>query len=568
MLKFFQLFLIVFPILLRAQNPIYPQDYFQSPLDIPLLLSGNFGELRDNHFHSGLDYKTQQKEGLNVYASAEGYVSRIKISQYGYGKVVYITHPNGYTTVYAHIQKFYPTLENYIKKIQYQKENYEIEVFPKPQEIPLKKGEAFAYSGNTGSSGGPHLHFEIRDTDRQIPINPILFGLHIEDHKKPEIQSLYVHPLSNDAQVNQTAVKVQVNLSKDSIGNMIADTVYAYGKIGFSINTFDAQDYSDNRNGIYKLSLKVDGTPYFEHELDQFSFDESKLINLHIDYEHYEKFNSRLQKCFIESSNKLSTYSKNLPNQGYIDIQEGQSYQVEINASDIEGNTTLIQIPVVGLKSKIEFPSKPKKSNYKVLAKETKSIYLDSISILFPRYTFYQDADLNIYKNADGSIQIDEDYIPLSRTYTMSFDVSSLNEDLIKHTYIAKIGKKGYTSYIPSEVKDHKIIGKAKTLGKYNLVQDFKAPTIKPLNFEDNKWISELNVIQVAINDELSGIANFNAYINGKWILMEYNHNTGVLTYDLNDLKIEGTEIKLVINVTDKAQNTKSYSATLNRVSK
>jgi hypothetical protein len=339
-------------------------------------------------------------------------------------------------------------------------------------------------------------------------------------------------------------------------------------KLGFSINTFDAQDFSDNRNGIYKLSLKVDGTPYFEHELDQFSFDESKLINLHIDYEHYEKFNSRLQKCFIESSNKLSTYTKNLPNQGYIDIQEGQSYQVEINASDIESNTTLIQIPVVGLKSKIEFPYKPKKSNYKVLAKETKSIYLDSISILFPRYTFYQDADLNIYKNADGSVQIDEDYIPLSRTYTMSFDVSSLNEDLIKHTYIAKIGKKGYTSYIPSELKDHKIIGKAKTLGKYNLVQDFKAPSIKPLNFEDNKWISELNVIQVAINDELSGIADFNAYINGKWILMEYNHNTGVLTYDLKDLKIEGTEIKLVITVTDKAQNTKSYSATLNRVSK
>jgi len=168
-------FLLFFPLYLFSQNKELSVEYFRHPLDITPFLSGNFGELRDNHFHSGLDYKTLQKEGLNVYAGAEGYISRIKISQFGYGKTIYITHSNGFTTLYGHLKSFNPTLESYIKKIQYEHKNYEIEVFPKPDELVVTKGEIIAFSGNTGSSGGPHLHFEIRETDNQIPYNPIPF---------------------------------------------------------------------------------------------------------------------------------------------------------------------------------------------------------------------------------------------------------------------------------------------------------------------------------------------------------------------------------------------------------
>ena len=164
----------------------YPQDYFRNPLDITLVLSGTFAELRSDHFHSGLDIKTQRKTGLKVYTASMGYVSRIKISHYGYGKALYVTHPNGYTTVYGHLKKFSPRIEAYIKDCQYEKESYEVEVFPNNTELLVDTDEVIAYSGNTGGSGGPHLHFEIRD-NAERPINPMLFGSDTKDSKKPFI---------------------------------------------------------------------------------------------------------------------------------------------------------------------------------------------------------------------------------------------------------------------------------------------------------------------------------------------------------------------------------------------
>ncbi|MCB0432591.1 MAG: M23 family metallopeptidase, partial [Mangrovimonas sp.] len=181
----------------------YPQDYFIDPLDINLVLAGTFAELRANHFHSGLDIKTQQREGLKVYACADGFVSRIKISHGGYGKALYITHPNGYTTVYAHLQKFAPKIEAYIKEHQYGQESYEIEVFPGAVELLVKQGDVVAYSGNSGGSEGPHLHFEIRDNEER-PINPMLFGIDIKDTTKPIIKEVYAYPISDDAHINQT----------------------------------------------------------------------------------------------------------------------------------------------------------------------------------------------------------------------------------------------------------------------------------------------------------------------------------------------------------------------------
>ena len=174
--KQFYMRLIIIPFLFfisvsMAQNS-YPQDYFQSPLEIPLILSGTFAELRSNHFHSGLDIKTQQQSGLKVMAAASGFVSRIKVSHFGYGKALYITHPNGYTTVYAHLQNFNPEIDAYIKHRQYKNESYEIELFPKAGELLVNNGDIVAYSGNTGGSGGPHLHFEIRNK-QEHPMNPM-----------------------------------------------------------------------------------------------------------------------------------------------------------------------------------------------------------------------------------------------------------------------------------------------------------------------------------------------------------------------------------------------------------
>lgn len=259
--KYALCFLIAFLLIntnIYAQSK-YPQDYFKSPLDIPLVLSGTFGELRSAHFHSGIDFKTQQRQGLKVYAAAGGYVSRIKISRYGYGKALYIKHPNGYTTVYAHLKKFSPTIEAYIKKRQYKKERFQIEVFPNNEELVISKGDVIAYSGNTGGSGGPHLHFEIRDNEER-PVNPMLFGIDIKDTRKPHVTEIYAYPKAENSHINGRLERTKLRLIPKANGNYETESISASGIIGFGVITYDRQDDAPNNNGVSRIETYHNGS--------------------------------------------------------------------------------------------------------------------------------------------------------------------------------------------------------------------------------------------------------------------------------------------------------------------
>ena len=238
-----------------AQNN-YPQDYFRSPLDVPLILSGTFAELRSNHFHSGLDIKTQQRTGLNIYAAAGGFVSRIKVSHYGYGKALYITHPNGYTTVYAHLKKFSKDIEAYVKKHQYDKESYEIELFPNAGDLKIEKDSIVALSGNSGGSGGPHLHFEIRDKAER-PMNPMLFGIDIKDSMNPKISAIYAYPIDENSFINKSNSKKKLRLTPLKNGDYTVENIEAFGNIGFGIETNDRQDLAANKNGVSNIQTFV-----------------------------------------------------------------------------------------------------------------------------------------------------------------------------------------------------------------------------------------------------------------------------------------------------------------------
>ena len=220
----YTLLLLIFISTFGQAQSIYPQDYFRSPLDIELVLSGTFAELRSNHFHSGLDIKTKQREGLNIYATASGYVSRIKVSHYGYGKAIYVTHPNGYVTVHGHLQRFSDKIEAYVKQRQYAEESYEIELFPDLNDLVVTKGDVIAYSGNTGGSGGPHLHFEIRDGNAR-PLNPMLFGVDIKDSKKPSINSIYAYPIDEGSHINQSGKKVKLRLIPQQNGDFTVESI-------------------------------------------------------------------------------------------------------------------------------------------------------------------------------------------------------------------------------------------------------------------------------------------------------------------------------------------------------
>ena len=558
-------FLIVFffiAFMLPAQEK-YPQDVFQSPLEIPLILAGTFGELRSNHFHSGIDIKTQQREGLPVLSIADGTITRIKVALWGYGKVLYVAHPNGYTSVYGHLQKFAPEIEEYVKKVQYAKQSYEVEIFPDYGELKVSKGNVIAYSGNTGGSAGPHLHFEIRSSVSEKPTNPLLYGYEVRDATPPTLLGLFGYPLSDGALVNQSREKVQLNYSRQPDGTFLADKVTATGTIGFGINTFDRQDMAANKNGVYAVKQTINGRVYSEFDFETFSFGETRYINTLIDYGHFYRYRQRIQKCFKEPSNHLGIY-KTLYNNGELDVQEGMSYNVELLISDVEGNTAKLIIPVEGKKETVKIPKDEGKTDNYIIADKPNNFDLGAAKVYFPASTFYEDFYIDLKKGKD-TVTIHDNSVAAHRNFTISFDPSNYSLEERKQLFIAHLDE----DYRPSHSKTYKRDGafttRTRTLGTYTLVKDSVAPEIRPKNFKEKQWLSNYSYLSLTITDDLSGIDSYTATLNGKWILMEYEPKTNTLTYNFGDNVVDATECELKVVVTDNVGNSSTYTGTFFR---
>ncbi len=555
------LLLTVFTTTLFFGQKKYPTKDFRNPLGIKTVLAGTFGELRSNHFHAGLDIKTQRKEGFKVYAAADGYVSRIKVALWGYGKVIYIIHPNGYTTVYAHVKKFGKGIEEFVKSIQYKKESYETgNIFPKKGQIPIKKGQVIAYSGSTGGFVAPHLHYEIRDTKTEKIINPFLFGLKVEDTISPTIKGLFVYPLADSSRINKSIKKSL--LAFKSIGKNVYKTnrITAKGPIGFGLQVFDRLNGANNKNGIYSLQMKVNGHKVYHHEMETFSFATSKHINLLIDYENYARFKNKFQKTFKDKSSKLKIY-KSLLNNGVINIKNGFNYNVEIIASDFAGNKTTIKIPIKGVQSNAIFRQAKDTTAYKITASKFNKFEKNGVTIAFPKNTFYNDFYLDFKVENDIAI-IHKPRIPLDKSYTLTFDVSKYSEEEKQQLYIANINNKKYPSHQNTRKKGNKAYTTTKSLGKYTLLFDKQKPTINLRRFKSGQWISKHSKIVVKIEDRQTGVKSYRATLDGEWILMEYDLKKKQIVYDFKDKKLVGAKHQLKIEVEDNVGNTNTLSAT------
>lgn len=541
----------------------YPLDYFRNPLDIPLVLASNFAELRSNHFHSGLDIKTELRQGLNVYTSAEGYVSRIKISHYGYGKALYVTHPNGYTTVYAHLRDFSPKLEAYIKQCQYQRESYEVEVFPGPNELPVAKDEIIAFSGNTGGSTAPHLHFEVRD-NQERPLNPMLFGVNVMDTKPPYVTKVYAYAKDENSFVNHSNNKVELRLIPSSNGNYTTEKVQAYGSIGFGIASFDKADTAPNIYGLYNIETYFNGNLNLEIDFKRFSFDETKHINRFVDYELSKTKKADVQKLFVQKGNPLSLFTV-VEDDGYVTIEEGTSSVYKIRIQDFRGNETWVTIPIEGKKIESQKSTDDNKPSYFVNYNRPFSMQKDKVSVYIPANTFYEDVNIDFNVKGD-TLNLYKDIIPLQKSYSIYYDVSNYKEEDQSKLYVAElIGYYKRPNYIYSTRKGDSLIGRTSTLGTFALVSDREKPKITPVNFTNGKWISKERYLKVKITDDQSGISKFRATINGKWILMEYEYKTDMLTYNFDDKVISDTENNLKIIVTDNVGNSSTFEATFYR---
>ena len=546
---------LVTTMLTRGQNN-YPQDYFSSPLEIPLVLSGTFAELRTTHFHSGLDIKTQQRTGLKVKACADGFVSRIKLSHFGYGKAIYITHPNGYTTVYAHLQKFAPDIEAFIKKKQYEKESYEIELFPTVDDIPISKDSLIAYSGNTGGSGGPHLHFEIRD-HAEHPINPMLFGMDVKDTTAPLIKSIYVYLLDDNAFVNKSNAKQKLSLIPLQNGDYVVKNIEAIGNIGFGIETTDRQDLAANSNGVYNIQTFINGKRNFELDFKKFSFSETKHVNGLIDYEEYNSSKKRIQKLF--KKNTPLSIIKPLINNGFMAIEDSTSYVYKIRVADYNNNESWVTINIKGTKETVANAEIKKITPYYIKADQTVNLKKEKIAIDFYKNTFYDDFYLD-FEVTNDTLKLHEDAVFAQKNFNITYDVSNYKTEDINKLYIARlISYKNYPAYTNTKRKGNFLTASTNTLGTYALTTDSIKPTINPINFKDGQWLSKYRYLKIKIDDNGSGISNYRATINGEWILMEYDYKTKTLTYDFNDGIISDTKNFLKVIVTDNVGNNSTF---------
>ena len=548
-------------------NDLKSQSNQNFVMDLPINLSGTFGELRTNHFHSGIDIKTNRVEGLNIYSYEKGYISRIQVSTYGYGKAIYITHPDGKITVYAHLSKFSEKIQNYVKDIQYKRKKFAIKVYPKESEILIEKNEIIGYSGNTGSSSGPHLHFELRNKNN-MPVNPLKYrNIEIIDTIIPSLKGVYYKELKyNKGKLEDNYSRFKkIKFIENDNGKYLTDTIYTNGVIGFGVNSFDLMNNSNNVYGLNKIITKINDSVNFKINFDKFSFDEWTYINTYVDYAYFKRTNEKIQKLYIENINPLNLYDRSLGD-GALKLNDSKNILInyKIILFDFNNNTTVINIPIVFTDQRKEEIFQ-KKGNINIQNNLDKKIRLENYFVEFKKGTFDYNTSLTI-SESNNTINIDNDTIPLRKPFTIKYSLKNIDDSRKKYLYLGMKGPKNYHYFISSEKFNDSIIGHAKKLGKFKILTDSIPPDINFYNLKNDQWISNRKKLTIKINDNESGIKSFNGWINNKWILLEYESKKNMLTYDFED-KVNSNDSKneLVVSVKDNCGNVSMKKITFYR---
>lgn len=561
--------ILQFSILILLSQTVIAQSSwdFRPPLDFQMYLSGNFGELRGDHFHSGIDIKTQGVAGKQVHAADSGYVSRIKVEPGGYGKAIYLAHPNGFTTVYGHLSNYNATINDFVRKKQYSLRSHSVDIYLKPGDLPVKKGEVIAFSGNTGSSSGPHLHFEVRRTADQHPLNVLRYDFPIKDKRPPEFKKLVIYPRSYRSQVKNSPEKY---ISEPTVVNgkytvNSGKPVLVYGDIGLGIEVYDYLDGAANRCGVYSIELLIDGKRKFLSEMNEFSFSESRFINAHIDYALKYETKSSVQRLYKLPYNELSIL-KFLDNDGISDIRDSLVHEVTIRAVDSYGNFSDLNFSLKGTGSPVPMIS-DHNFNGKILPYNAPSGFSDrNIELRFPAYCFYEDVEFS-YARISGSGELFSDIYtihsektPVHKSYSISITPDEIPSMHPEKLCLIAFDELGEASYAGGEFEDGKISAELRSFGKYAVSIDTLAPEIRPLNFYSGKDLDAQADLRLEVKDDLSGIASYNGYIDNQWVLFEYDPKNDLLTYEFDSkVPISKKNHELEVYLSDEKGNTNVY---------
>ena len=549
-MRFFQKLLTKL-LVLFSSIVIHSQEVdFHPPIDAPFNLSGTFGEFR-SRFHTGIDFKGG--EGINIFSIEDGYISRIEVSPSGYGKVVYITHPNGYSSVYAHLSRFSPDIEKYVKSEQYRSKSYTVKKFPKKDQIQVKRGELLGYSGNTGRSFGAHLHFEIRDTNSQDALNPLMFNYTYEDLERPIIRGLYTIN-ENNTLIRDLPKRIRISKTNDS--TYVADNIIFNGDIGFGIDIYDIQ-YKNlfNRNGVYKVELLIDSIKKFSYSMDRIKFSENHYKKLMYDYLSLVKNNRRVLKVYIPPRSNLSFLKTNDFN-GIIKSNEIINSKVNIKVTDWNNNSSYLKFKIISADT---LKSNKPLNGIEILTNQKYVINKGESVVEINKNTFYEDVLLNI-TSKDDTIDLGDEITPFRSSIKLKIPIDENIDSLsLSQTFIGKIVN-NKINYIRSKINDSYITANTSSLGRYIISRDSILPEIRPINFKNKSNVKSNKTLRLRIKDDKSGIKNYKAHINGKWALFEYEPKQNLIFHDLSDSVIEDGENDLLIEFEDGVGNKQTYN--------
>ena len=532
----------------------YPQHYFQNPLPVPMVLAGGFGELRPGHFHSGLDIKTDGHIGMPVHAAQEGYISRVSVSSTGFGNAIYITHPNGYTTLYGHLSRFNPALAAYVEKEEYARKSWAIDLTLPEHLFPVKKGQFIAWSGDTGNSGGPHVHFEIRNTRTQDPLNEFLFGFPIKDHTAPKLYRLAVYDRGRSIYEQAPHIYTLKHVGPNRYAVSPHVLAIAADSIGFGLQALDFQDNTHNNFGIYEELVYKDGVLQNGFRLNDIGYNVTRYVDAHEDYKTFRDHGIKFELLFSLPGNHLPIYY-NFHGNGTIDLQDGKPHTIRIEARDPNGNTSVVVFSVQRRQEGaahpvVECSNRMIPNIRNILDRSEASFYLKPDALYDTLCLDYGIRALESPVRYSDWVQIGNPDIPLYSSYELHLKLHRpVPNNWISKAVIVRDGLKGkFRQAVPARITGGWAAAPFEKFGLFSVQIDTVAPVLVPLGFRNGQHETGARRLAFKAEDALSGLASFNAYLDNSWLMFARVHNTFYYLFDrhcrpgMHTLKVIATD--------------------------